>query len=121
MNPFDIIFSPVRNLTQAITMPFKALFVIGLTGFINWMTYAGTWWFKWVAFGMGIAVLVAWARAAKTLAVLALVAWGGWWLHKHYGETVRRQFDDWAGRTQPQARQVIEMVREKAARATQAA
>lgn len=121
MNPFDLIFRPVKHLTEAVVMPFRAVFVVGLCGVINWMTYGGHWWVKWVALGMGIAVLVAWARAAKTLAVLALVAWGGWWLHKRYGEAVRRQFDEWARRTQPQARQVIEMVREKAARATQAA
>ena len=58
MNPLSFITRPVSDLSQAIFMPFKALFVIGLTGFINAMTYNGSWWFKWVAFGMGIAVLV---------------------------------------------------------------
>ena len=78
MNPLRFVFSPIRDISKAIVMPFKALFVVGLTGAINAMTYNGTWWFKWVAFGMGIAVLVAFARAAKTLAMLALIAWAGW-------------------------------------------
>lgn len=111
MSLFSFVTRPVKNLYDAVVMPFKALFVIGLTGFINWMTFSGQWWFKWVAFGMAIAVLVAWARAAKTIFLLALVAWAGWWLHRRYGAAARAQFDDWVRRTQPQAAQVIEMVR----------
>ena len=38
MNPFSIVTRPVRNLTQAVLMPFKALFVVGLCFLINWMT-----------------------------------------------------------------------------------
>ena len=53
MNPLRFVTRPIRDLTQAVVMPFRALFVIALTGFINWMTYDGQWWFKWVAFGMG--------------------------------------------------------------------
>ena len=77
MSLFSFITRPIRDLTQAVLMPFKALFVVGLTGLINAMTFHGVWWFKWVALGMGIAVLVAFARAARTLLVLALVAWAG--------------------------------------------
>ncbi len=73
---------PVGNLADAMLMPFKALFVIAVTGAINAMTYDGHWWFKWVALGMGIAVLMAFARAAKTLLMLALLAWGGNALYK---------------------------------------
>ena len=107
MNPLRFIFSPIRDLTQAIVMPFKALFVIGLTGFINAVTYHGTWWFKWVAFGMGIAVLVSLARAARTLLVLALAAWVGMKIYERYGTEARQRFDDWVKRTQPQAAQVL--------------
>lgn len=114
MSLFSFITRPVENLYEAVAMPFRALFVVGLTGFINWMTFSGQWWFKWVAFGMAIAVLVAWARAAKTLVLLALVAWGGWWLHRRYGDAARAAFDEWVRRTQPKAAQVIEMVRSTA-------
>jgi hypothetical protein len=40
------------------------------------------WWFKWVALGMGIAVLVAFAKAARTLLLLALVTWVGTKIYK---------------------------------------
>jgi hypothetical protein len=92
-------------------MPFKALFVVGLTGTINAMTYHGVWWFKWVALGMGIAVLVAFARAAKTLLLLALVAWVGTKIYQRYGQAARARFDDWVARTQPQAAQVLQALR----------
>lgn len=71
-------------MADALLMPFKGLFVIAVTGTINALTYNGHWWFKWVALGMAIAVLMASARAAKTLAVLALLAWGGNVLLKRY-------------------------------------
>jgi hypothetical protein len=115
MNPLRFIFSPVRDITQAVVMPFKALFVVGLTGFINAMTYHGVWWFKWVAFGMGIAVIVSLARAARTLLLLALVAWVGWMIYKRYGAAARQRFDDWVARTQPQAAQVMAVLRAPAA------
>ncbi len=111
MNPIKFVTRPVRDLTQAVLMPFKALFVIGLTGFINWMTFAGHWWFKWVAFGMGIAVLVAFARAAKTLLLLAVVAWVGWKIYQRYGAAARQRFDDWVARAQPQAAEVLGALR----------
>lgn len=102
---------PIRDLTQAVVLPFKALFVIGLTGLINAMTYQGVWWFKWVALGMGIAVLVAFARAAKTLLLLALVAWVGTKIYRRYGTQARQQFDAWVAATQPQAAQVLQVLR----------
>ena len=111
MSLFRLITRPVKNLTDAIFMPFKAIFVVGLCAFINAMTYNGHWWFKWVAFGMGIAVIVAFARAAKTLLLFGLIGYGGWWLNKRYGGDARRQFDDWVQRTQPQAQQVVDVLR----------
>jgi hypothetical protein len=111
MNAFSFVTRPVRDLTQAVVMPFKALFVVGLTGFINAMTFHGVWWFKWVALGMGIAVLVAFARAAKTLLLLALVAWVGMKIYKRYGQAARQQFDDWVARTRPEAAQVLQALR----------
>ena len=108
MNPLKFVTRPVKNLADAVLMPFKALFVVGLTGLINAMTDHGTWWFKWVALGMGIAVLVAFARAAKTLLLLALVAWVGMKIYKRYGQAARQRFDDWVARTQPQAAEVLD-------------
>jgi hypothetical protein len=86
MNPLRFIFSPIKDITQAIVMPFKALFVVGLTGTINALTYHGVWWFKWVALGMGIAVLVSLARAVRTLFLMALVGWLGSKLYQRYGK-----------------------------------
>ncbi len=113
MNPIRFVTRPIRNLVDAVVMPFKAIFVVGLCALINSMTFHGVWWVKWVALGMGIAVLVAFARAAKTLATLGLLAWAGWWLHKRYGAAAKARFDDWAARTQPQAAQVLELIRTK--------
>ena len=111
MNPFSFVTRPVKHIADAVIMPFKALFVIGLTGLINAMTFHGTWWFKWVALGMGIAVLVAFARAAKTLLLLALVAWVGTRIYQRYGQAARQTFDDWVAKTQPQAAQVLQALR----------
>jgi hypothetical protein len=58
MNPLK----PVSDITRLFTTPLKAIFVVGLCGLLNWMTYAGNWWVKWVALGMGIAVVVSVAR-----------------------------------------------------------
>jgi len=111
MNPFSFVTRPVKHVADALIMPFRALFVVGLTGVINAMTYQGVWWFKWVALGMGIAVLVSFARAAKSLLLLALVAWVGWKIYQRYGQTARQTFDDWVAKTQPQAAQVLQALR----------
>lgn len=116
MNPLSFVMQPVKNVTDAVVMPFKALFVVGLCGLINWMTFAGSWWVKWVALGMGIAVVVAWARAAKTLLLLALIGWVGWKIYQRYGDTARARFDEWVARTQPQAAEVIDLLRSRGAR-----
>lgn len=118
MNPLRFITRPVRDLTQAVVLPFKALFVVGLCGFINWMTSPGHWWVQWVAFGMGIAVIVAWARAARTLLLLAVVGWVGWKIYQRYGAAARQRFDDWVARTQPQAAEVADLFRSPTRRAS---
>ncbi len=111
MNPLSFALRPVKNIADAVLTPLKALWVIGLTGFINWMTFSGHWWFKWVAFGMAIAVLVAWARAAKTLVLLALIGFVGWQIYKRYGAAARQRFDEWVRRAQPQAAAVLQALR----------
>lgn len=103
MNPFDLITRPVRDLTGAVVMPIKALFVVGLCALINFLTFNGHWWVQWVALGMGIAVLVALGRAARTLLVIGLVAWGGRWIYRRFGSRAGAAFDAWAAR-QPDAR-----------------
>ncbi len=115
MNPIRAITRPAGNLVDAVVMPFKALFVVGLCALINAMTTPGHWWFKWVALGMGIAVVVAWARAAKTLIGLALVAAVGWFVYRRWGAAARARFDDWVARTQPQQHQLFEVLRGGAA------
>ncbi len=111
MNPLRFIFSPIKDVTQAIVMPFKALFIIAITGLVNAMTYHGVWWFKWVAFGMGIAVLVSFAKAARTLLLLALVSCVGYKIYQRYGQDARSRFDDWVAKAQPQAAEVMAVLR----------
>jgi len=111
MNPMRWILSPVRDLSRAVLLPFKALFVVGLCLVINLATSPHHWWFQWVALGMGIAVLLAWGRAARTLISLAIVAYVGRWVYRRYGESARRQFDDWVARTQPAQAQVLSVLR----------
>lgn len=103
--------NPLRDLSQALLMPFKALFVVGLCALINAMTYSGTWWVKWVALGMGIATVVALAKGARSVAVIALVALAGWWIYRRYGAAARQAFDDWARRSAPAAADVWQGVR----------
>lgn len=99
---------PIKDLSDAVTMPFKAVFVVGICWFINAMTSPGHWWVWWVALGMGIATLVAWARGLRTAAVLALVYFGGRWVYRRYGAQARDAFDAWVNRTQPRAGQVVQ-------------
>ncbi len=90
MNPLK----PVNHLFEAVTFPFTAIFVVGLCFIINWMTSPGHWWVQWVAFGMGIALLVKWARAVKTLIGAAILAALG---YLAYRWIQRRQENSGAG------------------------
>lgn len=112
MSPIRTLTRPVRNLVDAVVMPFKALFVVGLCGTINWLTFNGTWWVQWVALGMGIAVLVAWARAARVLVVLALAYWVGRTLQRRYGAGAKARFDDWVSRARPDTAALWQRLRE---------
>ena len=77
------------------TAPLNFIFVVGLCFFINWMVSPGNWWVKWVAFGMGIAVIVAWARALKLLFVVAVLAAVGYFIYKRYGAAAKAKYDAW--------------------------
>ena len=111
MSRHFLITRPIRDLTGAVVMPLKALFVVGLCATINALTYSGHWWFKWVALGMGIAVVVSLARAARTLLLLAVVTWVGWKVYQRYGQQAREQFDAWVAQRQPQAAEVLQTLR----------
>ena len=111
MSLFSTLTRPVRHLTDAVFMPFKAVFVVGLCGAINAMTFHGVWWVKWVALGMGIATVVALARGLKALLLLGLVAWVGTKIYRRYGAAARQQFDDWVAKTQPEASRVLAVLR----------
>lgn len=102
--------NPIRDLTRALTMPFKALFVVGLCALINAVTSPGQWWFQWVALGMGIATIVALAKGLRAALALGVIAFVGWWLFRRYGEAARDRFADWAARSQPRAADVLRRV-----------
>lgn len=111
MGLFKSVTRPISNLSDAVFMPFKAVFVVGLCWVINAMTFSGTWWVQWVALGMGIATVVALARGLKALLVIGLVAWIGSKLYRRYGPEVRQRFDDWARQTQPAAAELVSVLR----------
>lgn len=107
MKLLQLFLSPLSDVTRAVVMPFRALCVVGLTGSINAMTYHGVWWLKWVALGLGVAVLVSFVKAARALLFLALVACVGRTLYRRYGREARKRFEDWVGTAQPQTAQVL--------------
>lgn len=92
---------PIKDLTQMVTMPFKAVFVVGLCYVINTMTSPAQAWWHWVALGMGIATVLALARGLRTLLLLALVWWVGRRLYERYGAQTRAAFDAWVNKAQP--------------------
>jgi hypothetical protein len=101
MNPLSFITSPIHNLWGAAAAPFRAVFVVGLCFFINQFTSPANPWWHWVAFGMGISVIVAWARAFKTIALLVAVYYVGRWVYRKYGDTAKAKYDDWVNGKAP--------------------
>lgn len=121
MRPFSFITDPIESLWDAFAKPFKALFVVGICYYINHVTSPGDPWWHWVAFGMSIAVLVAWGRAFKTLVLLAVVFYVGRWIYRTSGDAAKARFDAWvnpagargdAGSPAPakEAREVLRLV-----------
>ena len=88
--------NPIRTVHRAITLPFTAIFVIGICAFINWTTAPGHWWVQWVILGMGIAVVCAWARALKLLLAAGAVAALGTWAYRRWGDEGRAKVERWA-------------------------
>jgi hypothetical protein len=57
----------VRKTAQALGFLFKAPLILLLLFVINWMTYTGEWWFKWAAFGSGIAWVIRLFRVIRAI------------------------------------------------------
>jgi hypothetical protein len=91
--------NPVRTLREAITLPFTAIFVVGLCAVIDWMTAPGHWWVQWVALGMGIAVACAWARAIRLLIAGGALALLGAGVYRRWGEAGASTLRRWVGET----------------------
>ena len=95
MSLLSFVTDPINNLWDAIAKPFKALFVVGICYFINRVTSPENPWWHWVALGMSISVLMAWARAFKTIVFLAVVFYVGRWIFRTYGDAAKARFDEW--------------------------
>lgn len=74
MNPIK----PLSDVMDAVVFPFKALFILAICASINWMTAPHHLWVKWVALGLGIAMVAKFAKALKALLVAGVVAAAGW-------------------------------------------
>jgi hypothetical protein len=57
----------VRKTVNAVGFLFKAPLIVLLLFFINWMTYSGEWWFRWAAFGLGIAWVISLLRVVRAV------------------------------------------------------
>jgi hypothetical protein len=95
MFPFNLPLTLAKDLTAAVTYPFRMLFVIGLCAFINYFTSPGVWWVQWVAFGMGIGLITVWARAFKALVLTVGIAAIGyfayrWWKNRKSANAIER-------------------------------
>ena len=79
--------NPMRSVTDAVTRPLKAVYVVGLCFLINLMTTPGHWWVQWVALGMGIAVIAAWARAVRALVAAGALAAVAAYVYRRFGRS----------------------------------
>jgi hypothetical protein len=95
MNPLRFFTQPFSDLWGAVVATWNFVFVVGLCALVNWMTHPGYLWVKWVALGMGIAAVVAYARALRALVKIAVIAAVGWWIWRRYGEAIRARYDAW--------------------------
>ncbi len=57
----------MRKTVNAVGFLFKAPLIVLLLFFINWMTYSGEWWFRWAAFGLGIAWVISLLRVVRAV------------------------------------------------------
>jgi hypothetical protein len=103
--------NPIKDLYRAATMPFKAVFVVGLCWVISQMTHGGDWW-KWVALGLGIATLISLAKGLRSALLLGLVAFVVWKIYQRWGEGARARFEAWVSQAQPKAAEVVTAFRD---------
>jgi hypothetical protein len=87
--------NPIKTLREAVTLPFTAIFVVGICTFINWTTTPGHWWVQWVILGMGIAVISAWARAIKLLVAAGALTAVGTLAYRAWGDAGRERVRRW--------------------------
>ena len=85
--------NPVRTVTDAVATPFKFVWVVGICFVINFMTTPGHWWVQWVALGMGVAVIAAWARAIRLLIAAGALAALGTWAYRRWGDAGRARVE----------------------------
>ncbi len=101
MNPLSILTRPASDVFGLVASIGRFIFVVGLCYAINAMTSPGQWWAHWVAFGMGIALFVAFARALKSVLGALIVGAIGVWLYRRYGQEARAKFEAfWSTRNQ---------------------
>lgn len=63
----------IRTL-RSIQFLFIGPLVLLLAFVVNWMTYTGEWWIRWVALGIGIAWIINFFRVLKAVVVMGGVA-----------------------------------------------
>lgn len=57
----------MRKTADALGFVIKAPFIVLFLFAINWMFFAGEWWVKWAAFGIGIAWVISLFRVIRAV------------------------------------------------------
>ena len=66
--------NPMFKLLKALRFLVVAPFVLAMLFVINWMTFHGQWWVKWVAFGMAIAWIINLLRVLRAVILVGGLA-----------------------------------------------
>jgi len=64
----------VFRIWRAVTFLFMAPFILAVCFIVNWMTYHGDWWVRWVALGLGIAWFASLFRVIRAVVILGGIA-----------------------------------------------
>jgi hypothetical protein len=74
----------VKKTVNAVGFLFKAPLILLFLFVINWMTFTGEWWFKWAAFGIGIAWVLSLFRVLRAIILAGgLAALAGYVASRH--------------------------------------
>ena len=65
---------PMIRTLRAIKFLFVGPLVLVLCFVVNWMTFHGDWWVRWVALGIGIAWVISFFRVLKAVIVMGGLA-----------------------------------------------